>query len=483
MSHILTFNSILSLKHTPDFIQQRRLQLEYYLKFTIQTIIAYEKNIRKLNWNPYSTTLSFYDYLLYFLDVEGSPFSHLIYFRIMIPHADLGTYRSPKETERRMKRKLKYEIQHEQLKLHILEQQNDLDQHEYEHSFNKIESLKEELNHYRLSGDEFISEQKGKPYIFSVSQFSRIYIYPYTLETFSKRDSMSIEFNEELQFRDTDIQRNTRKFCCNIDQVKIVEKGANTYKENGFEQLRIEFKDGTSFEFYAAEPSELISVLGAHVKQMNLNRMKLVNDMKQILKLKEERYSSDNEDHELRLMYLWQLANNDTGEKLKSRKSEQWVTIGFQGSDPATDFRAMGILGLELLIYFLTHYPATASKIIRSNREYPFSVAGINLGHQLLNELGLSRDDTPLDRNNFAQWDNKFFNFMCRQYLHTKSKPFEEMFCLTCELLDKIWVEMNGDYMKFGEIMKETQKRLRTKIEQEPVNFNHLRISLELPPC
>ena len=36
--------------------------------------------------------------------------------------------------------------------------------------------------------------------------------------------------------------------------------------------------------------------------------------------------------------------------KLKARISKQWADIGFQGDDPKTDFRGMGILGLINLV-------------------------------------------------------------------------------------------------------------------------------------
>ena len=41
---------------------------------------------------------------------------------------------------------------------------------------------------------------------------------------------------------------------------------------------------------------------------------------------------------------LWK--NLKPNEKLISRISDQWISIGFQGNDPATDFRGAGLLGL-----------------------------------------------------------------------------------------------------------------------------------------
>ena len=37
-------------------------------------------------------------------------------------------------------------------------------------------------------------------------------------------------------------------------------------------------------------------------------------------------------------------------EELADRYSKQWEEIGFQGKNPATDFRGMGILGLHCLM-------------------------------------------------------------------------------------------------------------------------------------
>jgi hypothetical protein len=44
------------------------------------------------------------------------------------------------------------------------------------------------------------------------------------------------------------------------------------------------------------------------------------------------------------------------GHELKSRYSEQWKEIGFQGKNPATDFRGMGILGLQNLWFVMSSF-------------------------------------------------------------------------------------------------------------------------------
>lgn len=46
---------------------------------------------------------------------------------------------------------------------------------------------------------------------------------------------------------------------------------------------------------------------------------------------------------------LWKLLC--PGQQLEGRLTKQWQDIGFQGNNPATDFRGMGMLGLTCLQY------------------------------------------------------------------------------------------------------------------------------------
>jgi hypothetical protein len=73
-------------------------------------------------------------------------------------------------------------------------------------------------------------------------------------------------------------------------------------------------------------------------------------------------YNSDDAQHEQKLLTLWENLMPDV--KLTSRVSKQWGDIGFQGDDPKTDFRGMGLLGLDNLIYFSTKYTSTARRIL-----------------------------------------------------------------------------------------------------------------------
>jgi len=73
--------------------------------------------------------------------------------------------------------------------------------------------------------------------------------------------------------------------------------------------------------------------------------------------------------------------------------SNRWSHIGFQGEDPGTDFRGMGMLGLVQLSYLARRPRKLARDLLRRSlnepHSYPFAIVGINITYNL---LGLFRD-------------------------------------------------------------------------------------------
>lgn len=63
-------------------------------------------------------------------------------------------------------------------------------------------------------------------------------------------------------------------------------------------------------------------------------------------------------------------------------KTEQWTRIGFQGTDPATDFRGMGLLGLHAILHLVTMHPDVADRVRRDPEDtyfYFYAIGGINI--------------------------------------------------------------------------------------------------------
>ena len=94
-----------------------------------------------------------------------------------------------------------------------------------------------------------------------------------------------------------------------------------------------------------------------------------------------ERYDTENDSHEKLLERLWSLFKPNE-KRAGGRITKEWQEIGFQGSDPATDFRAMGILGLKNLVYLGEAHQQQAIKALTDASHpqywYPFAIAGIN---------------------------------------------------------------------------------------------------------
>ena len=101
-------------------------------------------------------------------------------------------------------------------------------------------------------------------------------------------------------------------------------------------------------------------------------------------------YDKSNPAHEELLLNLWKLLCPNR--PLSNRISSDWGDIGFQGTDPATDFRGMGLLGLLQLLEFGrfdSGDPARGALSLANHPSYgfPFSCACINITAWLLQSL------------------------------------------------------------------------------------------------
>lgn len=134
-------------------------------------------------------------------------------------------------------------------------------------------------------------------------------------------------------------------------------------------------------------------------KKKGLNRTVLKNCLERLMEVeglkKEMREMADtafdgqNAQHEEKLLRIWKELRPE--EPLKERFSKQWQEIGFQGKDPATDFRGMGVLALDNLWWLATHHPDLARTMLKESKQrenwYFFALVGINLSSLMLDLL------------------------------------------------------------------------------------------------
>ncbi|EGC40416.1 hypothetical protein DICPUDRAFT_96234 [Dictyostelium purpureum] len=177
-------------------------------------------------------------------------------------------------------------------------------------------------------------------------------------------------------------------------------------------------------------------------------------------------FNKESPEHDALLMKLWNLTFPSV--KLESRVSEQWKQMGFQGTDPCTDFRGMGIFGLDNLVYFAEHYGDKFRKIVnsqvdRKDREYPTATAGIVITFELYNTIFKMGDkvnpNLPIDEIPLFPL---FFSH---------PNAFEEVYCTTFQILDSTWDDMNGTYMYFQKIISSVKNLIISALESKPTTL------------
>ncbi|XP_057294975.1 ELMO domain-containing protein 1-like [Hydractinia symbiolongicarpus] len=165
-----------------------------------------------------------------------------------------------------------------------------------------------------------------------------------------------------------------------------------------------------------------------------------------------QKYDEENESHEELLHQLWLFLKGD--EKLPERYTSKWTEIGFQGKNPATDFRGMGILGLKNLIFLLEKSPETGMKIFGQSKhpKYGFSFA----------IMGINFTGTAFELLRSGKLKGYMYNLKDDEY---KINHFQRFFVDIFSEFSDYWVlRQPPNIMSFNEIkedyMKEVNKRL-----------------------
>ncbi|XP_055541793.1 ELMO domain-containing protein 2 isoform X2 [Wyeomyia smithii] len=168
-------------------------------------------------------------------------------------------------------------------------------------------------------------------------------------------------------------------------------------------------------------------------------------------------YDCNDAGHEAKLISLWKLLMGE--DKLKNRVSEQWQDIGFQGDDPKTDFRGMGMLGLDNLVFFSREYNGTARHLLSHShhptRGYFFAIVGINLTSMAYHLLtsGAAR--------------NHFYN-----QPRLTMDAFHQFYCYLFFEFDRYWVECKPkSIMDFSWIQKKFDENIRKLLSNNSCCF------------
>ncbi|WKY15787.1 hypothetical protein Q1695_000905 [Nippostrongylus brasiliensis] len=175
----------------------------------------------------------------------------------------------------------------------------------------------------------------------------------------------------------------------------------------------------------------------------------------QVEKLRKEEYQRGNAVHEGKLLELWRLLKPD--DKISACTGKHWRTLGFQSDDPSRDFRGMGILSLDQLIYMARNEPrCMRSIVVLSNHPrigFPLVITGINitsLCHHLLTE-GLLK--------------NHFHNTLEKE---VELEDFHKTFCKIFSLFAEYWKKENPpSIMSFNNVRMNFERILIPQLRSE----------------
>lgn len=180
------------------------------------------------------------------------------------------------------------------------------------------------------------------------------------------------------------------------------------------------------------------------------------------------KYDSTNPEHESKLLAIWNNLMPDT--KLEARITKQWQMIGFQGDDPATDFRGMGMLGLENILYFTKEYTGSARHLLSHSQHpkygYTLAVVAINISHMawrlLMNERAKPH----------------FYN-ISKVFGYPSLEHFHQFFCYLLYEFDKYWMNCKPDnLMEFNNVQVRFEKGIIKSTEKENCQFK-MNLSVE----
>ncbi|KAM6970525.1 ELMO domain-containing protein 1 isoform 1-T1 [Aplochiton taeniatus] len=197
----------------------------------------------------------------------------------------------------------------------------------------------------------------------------------------------------------------------------------------------------------------------------------------EVEKLRREPYDCENPDQEEMLMNLWKELRPDN--PLTGRISKQWCEIGFQGSDPKTDFRGMGLLGLYNLMYFAEHDKATALQMLHDSlqpkqRSTPKQVSKMSKAEweqkNLDKAIGYSFAIVGINITDLAY--SLLVSGALKTHLYNVAPEmpslyhFQQTFCYLMQEFHRFWIEEDPcDIMEFNRVRSKFHRRILRQLK------------------
>jgi len=224
------------------------------------------------------------------------------------------------------------------------------------------------------------------------------------------------------------------------------------------------------------------------IASLKNQRLRALENLKAVWKMRERMKKAvktavtwEVQEHENLLKELWKGFRPNT--PFPGRKSKEWGCLGFQGSDPQTDFRGGGLLSLRALVYWATTHSETARGIIDSQpalveNQYPVCTAGIAISAHLSTFLGIpviTLQKTGPVALGIA--DSNLAKAIARSVGPDEFAAeglFFELFSVMMRVLDSRWKSVKATYFDFNRILGELSDELSVLLDKNPYHFSHI---------
>ncbi|KAG5481284.1 hypothetical protein CUR178_06519 [Leishmania enriettii] len=143
--------------------------------------------------------------------------------------------------------------------------------------------------------------------------------------------------------------------------------------------------------------------------------------------------------------------------------SDRWKEMGFQGTDPSTDFRGAGVLGLVNLVYLVEHYPQQWSAILTP--DFLAAAAGLNVTLRLSTLLGINSSVNQFSASILSSYSARAARLRLCRFIYDSSVDVAiqrlcEVYCFAMRLLHYRWILSSRNIMEFNQLLTTVYEEL-----------------------
>lgn len=275
-------------------------------------------------------------------------------------------------------------------------------------------------------------------------------------KSFWREWSTSKQLREIFHASAKDAHMSTTDLTKQICQTKKVVDDQTMYALDAFFLLG---QTPCSFSALTADRT-LLRTSSAPTAHRSENVEKCLSDIKgvntliaHVETLSATKFDTDNSEHEIKLQTLWETLLPGV-ERKDGRYSREWGHIGFQQSDPKSDFRGGGILALDQLLYIASTRASVAKRMISEPEaevsRYPWACVGINLTVEAIRILKARRIDG---------------NLYAKKNIEDRMAVFNELYADMFEILHDRWVKAKPEnLLAFPKVLKDALKDIDEEV-------------------